>query len=359
LSDYEGISALERRYDLGSRSYQEWSHMWVNNPVWQRAPELGIGWVLEDARQRIVGSIGSVPLRCEFDGRELVAGTGSSWVTDEQYRGYAPLLLDRFLSQPGADLHIVVGPNPHAQPIVAVHAARVPAGAWDRAAFWITNHWAFAGSALAKRNFPFQRLLRVPAWAAMGLRDAFTRDRLRAGSRGGGRLEVTTCAAFDDRFDDFWERLRAASRQRKLYDRSRAVIESHFARQQTRGAACIGTASTGGRLAAYGVFCRDDVGAIGLRRVRLLDYQSADGDTSPLRAILAAAVRRCRREGIAVLECVGWRLEPGDFMDRVAPFSRTLPSWQYFYRATDPELARKLEDRDAWNPWQFEGDVCL
>ena len=81
LNDFARINALERRYRLGFRSYEEWSHMWVNNPVCKRMPDLPIGWVLEDAQGEIVGSIGSVPFGFEINGRRYLAGTSSAWVT--------------------------------------------------------------------------------------------------------------------------------------------------------------------------------------------------------------------------------------------------------------------------------------
>src|SRR3989442_374174 len=162
LNDFEQIHALERRYNMGFKSYEEWSHMWVENPVCKRVPDLPIGWVLEDNRNQIVGSLGSVPFGFDLDGEILIAGTSSGWVVDERYRGYALLLLDQFLSQPDVDLHLCVAPNSQAEPAVALHCDRVPVGVWDRAAFWITNYRGFADSILAKRAVRFRALLRYP-----------------------------------------------------------------------------------------------------------------------------------------------------------------------------------------------------
>lgn len=359
LSDFERINALERRYNLGFRSYEEWSHLWANNPVCRKATDLPIGWVLENEQRQIVGSIGSVPFAFELDGREFIAGTSSAWVTEDRYRAYAPLLLERFLSQPGVGLHLGISPNGEAQPAVALHSERVPVGAWDRAAFWITNHWGFVGSALAKKRVPVRRLLRYPAWAALILRDAMKRDPLRTALRTRRDHEVTTVTAFDDRFDDFWEALRAKNPHRLLFTRSREVLEWHFKYPLARRVAWISTVRDSGRLAAYAVFCRKDVEKIGLRRVRLIDYQSVDGDTSLLLPMLADTLDRCRRDGTAVVESIGWRLERGDFMDVLAPYSRTLPSWQYFYTATDPALVNRLKTREVWSPSQYDGDACI
>lgn len=359
LNDYEQIHALERRYHLGFKNYDEWSHMWVNNPVCMRHPDLQIGWVLEDHQPQIVGSIGSVPFPFEFKGRQLIAGTSSSWVVDQRYRAYALLLLDRFLSQPGVDLHLCVSPNHEAEPGVALQCERVPVGMWNRAAFWITNYRGFVDSMLAKKEVRFRAFLRYPVGGAMVVHDAFRRDALRAALRAVKDYDVQPCAAFDERFEDFWETVRTRNPHQLLATRSREMLAWHFKYPLARNTAWISTVTDGGSLAAYAVFCRKDVASIGLRRVRLLDYQSRDGDTSLLLPILADALERCRREGMSVLESIGWHLDRGDLMDRLAPYFRTLRSWQYFYKAATPALASVLKERAVWNPSQYDGDACI
>lgn len=359
LQDYAQIHALERRYGMGFRSSVEWSHLWAENPVCNRSPELPIGWVLEDGREGIVGSIGSVPFGFELDGTRLVAATSASWVVDERYRGYAPLLLDRFLSQPGVDLYLCVSPNSQAQPAVLLQCERVPVGVWNRAAFWITNHRGFATSVLAKRKARFAALLRYPVHFALALGDALRHDALLAASRRHTDLEFGRCTEFDDRFDVFWDEVRERQRHRLLAVRSRDVLEWHFKHPLARHAAWITTLCKADRLIAYAIFCNKNVPAIGLRRVRLIDYQSLDGDPSLLVPMLAREVERCRHDGTVVLESIGWGLERGALMDRIAPHVRTMPSWQYFYKAATPELARRCKDPSLWNATQYDGDACV
>jgi hypothetical protein len=331
----------------------------VNNPVWKGRPDLTIGWVLENDRHQIVGSIGSVPFAFELNGRSLMAGTSSGWVVDEAYRGYALLLLERFLSQPDVDLHLCVSPSANAGPAVALHSERVPVGVWDRVAFWVTDPRGFVGSVIARRQVRFRRLLEYPMLSAVVLRDALRWDRLRSALRKVPHHEVSTCIAFDDRFDEFWQTVRARNPTRLLAVRSREVLEWHYQRPLARGAVWILTMSDGGRLLAYAVFCRKNVAPIGLRRMRLVDYQSVDGTTDLLLPMLQEALTRCRREKVAVLESIGWGLDRGDVLERIAPWFRTMPSWQYFYKAGSPELTTVLRSPDVWAPSQFDGDACL
>jgi hypothetical protein len=358
LRDYEGIQFLQQRY-AGIKSYDEWSHKWVNNPVCRRAPDLPMGWVLEDNQHRIVGSLGSIPFGFELDGRSLIACMPSGWVVEEQHRAYGLLLVERFLSQPGPDLLLCASTNASAEQAVAAYCAPVPAGRWDHAAFWVTKHWDFVNSALANRRLPFRGLLRYPVWTAMVVRHALRPDGLKAAGRRLKGYEVRVCTEFDERFDDFWLATKARNPHRLLATRSREVLEWHFKHPFARKAAWLSTVCDGGRLVAYAVFCRKELPDVGLRRVRLMDYQSIDGDTSLLVPLLVEELQRCRREGTSVLESIGWQLEPGGFMAGVAPYSRQLESWQYYYRAEDPVLASVLKDPAVWSPSQYDGDACL
>ena len=150
--------------------------------------------------------------------------------------------------------------------------------------------------------------------------------------------------------------MRARNPRELLATRSREVLEWHFKHPLARDAAWISTVGDSGRLAAYAVFCRKNRHD-GLRRVRLVDYQSLDGDTFLLLQMLDA-IDCCRREEF-VLESIGWRLDRGELMDTLAPYFRTLPSWQYFYKAANPALAGVLKDRAVWSPSQYDGDACI
>src|SRR5207245_5539968 len=113
------------------------------------------------------------------------------------------------------------------------------------------------------------------------------------------------------------------------------------------------------RLAAYAIFDRNDNPECHLKRVRLVDFRSLDGSTDLLSPMLSWALRKCRDEGIHILENVGRWLEPGDFMDTAAPYHRKHSTWTYFYRANNKDLAERLTDRRAWDPSLYDGNASL
>src|SRR5438552_8837830 len=164
LEDYAQVSELESRYGLETKDYDEWKHLWVNNPIFhQLGKRWPIGWVLEDSNRKIVGYIGNIPLSYEFEGKELLAATGRAWVVDSQYRSYSLLLMDYFLAQMNVDLYLNTSLNTQAfEGFRLFGPLPVPVGDWDRSKFWITNPVGFLASSLAAKEIPFAKFLSYP-----------------------------------------------------------------------------------------------------------------------------------------------------------------------------------------------------
>ena len=79
----------------------------------------------------MAGSVLNIPLAYELEGRRLLAAAGRAWVVEEQYRGYAILLLDEFFSQPAVDLFLNTTVNQNAeQAYQTLDSPRVPKGQW-------------------------------------------------------------------------------------------------------------------------------------------------------------------------------------------------------------------------------------
>lgn len=355
FADYEQIDRLGSRYGLKAKSYEEWSNLWLGNPLY-REVQAGwdIGWVLEDEGHRIVGSVGNIPVSYQFEGRSILAASSHSWVAEPEYRSAALLLLDHLINQRGVDLFITTTNSPASTPGVdAFQCTRVPVGVWDESAFWITGHRGFVESFLTLRKYSLATPLSYPLSAAV-----FLKDRLAGRAWGARDVEVKACPGFDERFDEFWVELKRRS-PLLLAVRTREVLEWHYKSLLASNRLWIATVSDGSRLTAYAVFDRSDKSAIGLKRVRLVDFQSLDGDTATLLPLLSWALEKCRAEGVHVLEHFGRWLEKGGLLDTIAPYRRRLPSWIYVYRANAPGLAERLRDPRVWAPSLFDGDASL
>jgi hypothetical protein len=196
--------------------------------------------------------------------------------------------------------------------------------------------------------------LSYPFSAAAFLTDRLTIKGLRAGD-----VEVKSVAAFDDRFDDFWTDLKRTNPYVLLAVRSREVLEWHFKYALLDNRLWIATVVDNLRLAAYAIFDRQDTSAFGLRRMRLVDFQSLDGSTALLEPLICWALKKCRKEGVDLLEILGRWLEKGEFIETVASHRRKLEAWRFVYRANNAGLATTLRDPRTWGPSLFDGDAAL
>jgi hypothetical protein len=355
FDDYGGIAELGTRYALEAESYEQWFHLWANNPVYHQFPNWPIGWVLENEEKEMVGHIGNVPLLYEFENRRLVAGASRAVVVDTRYRTYSFQLFRSFFKQKQVDLFLATTVNEQAAKANQVfRALRVPAGSWDESVFWITNYQGFSASLLAMKDVRAKRLS-YPLSAGLLLRDAVEGKWWKTRANG---IEPECCTEFDERFEDFWQKLRRTYPHRLLANRSRETMQWHFRHPLEKGRAWVLTVSKGSALVAYAVFLRQDNTAFSLKRMRLVDFQALE-DTEFLRPILCHALARCRRDGIHMLEAMGFGPEKQRVIDSLSPHRRSLSSWRYFYKAADPQLAESLKTAEVWDPSCYDGDSSL
>jgi hypothetical protein len=359
FDDYHQIAALQLRNGLSTRSYDDWTALWRGNPVYEELDrDWPIGWVLETGRGDIVGSISNIPLAYHFRGAELLAATSCSWVVDARYRSYSMPLMSCLIRQKNIDLFVCTTVSSAAEASYqgGFQFSRVPVGAWDKSAFWITNYRGFSQSALTMKSIPLAKLISYPVAATLFCWDQMRGTRSRTN---GATSSIELCPDFDSRFDEFWEELKQQKYGALLADRSRATLAWHFRYSLARRNVWILAAGSGSRLVAYAIFDRPDNPAFGLKRARLVDFQALRGHEQELGSALFWMLQRCRKEGIHVLENAGCWLGRRDLTQIPTPSQRSLSSWMYYYRAIDKDLGARLGDPTVWTPSSFDGDASL
>ncbi len=355
FDDYEQIAAVQKRNDLAPKTREQWMHLWQANPAYQKAAAWPIGWVAETAEQRVVGYMGNVPANYSFQGRELLASGAHAMAMDQQYRGHAGFLLKRLLAQKSADLVLTTTANPNSSRLCEpLRCLRVPNGNWGRSVYWITGHRGFLASALQMKGYP--KAMAYPVALGLAVRDTIRHKAVRSSAQD---PSFTVCPGFDSRFDTFWQELKAVHPNRLLADRSADVLQWHFKFSLEQGNVWILTAGTPERITSYAIFYRHDNPKISLKRVRLIDFQTIDGNNEILAPMIRWAYQRCREEGIHMLEAYGFRQEKERIIEGLSPHHRQLPSWFYFYKTRDRALLEALADPNVWDPCHYDGDSSL
>jgi hypothetical protein len=358
FADYRQIAELHVRNGHSARSYEDWRATWTGNPVYrQGGGQWPIGWVLETADGRIVGSIANIPLAYQLRGRKLRAATSRAWIVDAGYRSYSMALMSYLMRQKDIDLFICTTVNSASEPSyrLGFQFSRVPVGTWDKSEFWITNYRGFSKSALTMKSFPLAKVMSSPVSAALFCWDRVRYPELRTN---GATSELELCCRFDRRFDDFWEELKN-QKQHLLAVRTRETLEWHFRYSLMHQNVWILAISKSSRLIAYAIFDRLDNSSMELKRIRLVDFQALDGCEKELGSALCWALRKCREEGIHVLENGGCCFDRQSLPQIPIPYQRSMGYWMYYYRAPEKTLSETLLSPKAWAPSFFDGDASL
>ncbi len=357
FDDFAQIQSLESSHGLLTLPEETWRGIWLDNPLAKRlGPGWPIGWVLEQADGRLVGSLANIPTLYALGRRELVAATGRAWVVTPEYRGIALWLMDEYFNQEGVDLFINTTVNGLAvDAFSAFGSSRVPVGDWETASFCVTGYRGFAAVALRIKRVPMPGLLAYPLAVVLKGKDIVTGRRRPPGQT----CDIEIANDFDARFDEFWAVLRQENPDRLLAVRDRATLSWHFGRGLREGQARVFTASRNGLLRAYCILKRQDHPPSGLIRMRLVDYQSLEPDDRFLPRLIGAAHEHCVAGRIHTLEHVGLDLPKTRCFDRFAPYRRKLPAWPFYYKAADADIEARLRNPLAWDPSSFDGDASL
>ena len=168
FEDHAAIAALEASQGLASKPFEEWRRFWLGNPLYEKlGPSWPIGWVLETAG-RIVGCVFGIPLPYVFPAGELPVGAGHGWAVDDEYRGYALMLLNEHFSRPKVNLFIDTTVNANAANAFATFGSqRTPLGDWANAALLVTRPRGFTESALRIKGFSLPTFLSYPPVASL------------------------------------------------------------------------------------------------------------------------------------------------------------------------------------------------
>ena len=357
IEDHGQIAALQMRNGLSAKSYRDWTALWCRNPVYQQwEGRWPIGWVLETERHEIVGWVGNLASAYQFNGQRLWAATPWSWVVDADHRGYGLLILNRLLRQKYVDLVISSSVSSVSEPFAKyLGFSRVPTGTWNKSGFWITHYCGFAQIALKLKRVPLARAAARPLATALSCWDLYNGcSELRNSSD-----EIELCSEFDSRFDEFWEEFQRQNENVLLAVHTQEALAWHFREALLEKQAWILATSEGRRLTAYAIFDRQDSPAIGLQRIRLVDFQAHRGYEGALLSTLSWMLQKCCQEGVHMLEVDGcWLNRPG-LPQIITPYRRPMPSWRFYYRAGDAKLAEALRDPEVWVPSSFDGDASL
>ena len=361
FDDFEAVRSLRLRFGLGDDSPQDWRALWLDNPALTYATHLPIGWV----------SLGRAP-NCRFRGIDPDAGcirraipAGRFRARDGDRARVPPRLLleaqcpafsargGRFGPQHLGQLRFRAN-RPSVWRLCRCHHPATTAhysGCCDRARFFAPT--------CDDASPPVFSLPRLEGAAQVcSLADRLARRRRPNRPSGATELSICEIDQIGEEFDGLWAR-KTRERARLLGVRTAEALRWHF--RQSPGARWAKAAAAAAR--AVWPATRSSCGwirrSLGLARIRIADLLAENDDGTVIDDLLWASYQQARREGVSVLELVGY---PGGIRGPFArrkPYSRQLESWPYFYRAFATELQAGLRSEQAWYACPYDGDDTI
>lgn len=356
FNDFNRIKKLFIQYNMRFKDYsfQEWEHIWKNNPVVQKlSGHWPIGWVIEH-EHNIVGYLGNIPIAYELNGKRIIGASMNSWVVNNSFRMKSILLLHAFINQNLPDLFLNTTADKAAGKVFAFYKGeKVPHDTYDQVLFWIVNYQKVVLSYLIKKNI-FPRSLSYPLGFIIKIFDKLRRKNIFQHERS----DVRFCQSFNKTFDKFWENLRK-TKNLLLAVRNLQALSWHFSKAIHNGTLWVFYKQQNQGITSYAIFIREDNKEIGLVRVRLVDFQLLDNTYEEFGEFLASARKKCIQENIDIIEVIGFNNKKRSIMEKYFPYIRRLPNWPFYYRINNASLNDFLQKQTCWDPCSYDGDGSL
>lgn len=355
VHDFTAISEVVRRCGLTPSTYANWLRLWYENPF-RSEVTAPLGWVLENKAQGIVGTLSNIVRMYSYNGEPVRVASASVWAVDSAYTTAALFLARQFFSQKNIDVFLNTTASAAAAEVFkAFRCSEIPDPSYRQVLFWITNYMGFARSALRKLG-----VAAAPGLTHAAAMALYGRDVVRRRHPQFRRIDTCLLGGFDERFNSFWNLLRNRHARFSAI-RTAEALTWHFRPALEDGSVVILAALEATALAGYLIMIRGDDERLDLRRLRVVDLQTARDEPDLVFSLMASALEHATRLGVHVVEVVGFHKSKRGVLEQMSPCRRIYPSCPYLYkvRADRQTLRDALRNADAWDASQFDGDASL
>ena len=353
---YSNFSLNTKKSDFEDTAFHRFSGLWKQNPNWSQFKKVPIGWVMENASGKIVGTLSNLHSVYMLNGVKIKAGIASSLAVDKEYRGESLALISKFLFQKDVDLVINSTANLKVEKIFkAFKALPVPVAKYDEVLFWIIDYNNFVKQFLEIRSRFKIPLIHYPI--AFLLRSL---DRLRSKNI----LKFTTSEIEevkpnDKRIDHFWAKLKR-EQDKLLAVRDCATLNWHFKQSFKNGLTNIlAIKDCKDSISGYVILKRRDPSDQSFSRYQIVDLQVLSNNDDNILKLLEAAMSHCRLKKIDILEIVGFSEAKRKNFYSLAPYKRKFGCIPFLYKAQKNELKKILAYSALWDPCLYDGDASL
>jgi hypothetical protein len=120
------------------------------------------------------------------------------------------------------------------------------------------------------------------------------------------------------------------------------------------------TLEQNGAMTGYAILLREARQAEQLLdRYHLVDLQILELSVEAVEGLLAAALDLARREGVGMLDAVGFDLPKRKIMEALRPYIRTTERFPFWYKLVTPFAGLNPAHTETWDPTLLDGDATI
>lgn len=360
FSDFGGVCGLNSRLGQGPDSVENWRRLWLNNSALDDGKGSSpIGWMLH-ADQSVVGFLGTIPLRYEFEGRTLRAATTCRFAVDPAYRAFSHLLVLSFFRQKNVDLFLNTTATVEAgKMMMASKASPLPQPDYGTVLFWVLAPRPFTRAVFKKLGVNSSLVGPAAAVASLAVSgDAAIRRRGPRLKRSEYSVKEISLRDMGQEFKQFWSDASAGT-PRLFARRTPEVMSWHFDPPHNRRKVSVISCELENKPFGYVIVRHEEEMTSGFRRSLIADMMIKDDDPVILEQLMAMACKSSRKAGSHVLEVMGFPKGIRRNLLKLKPYSRRYPACPFFYKARERSLHERLSDESVWYASPFDGDATL
>ncbi len=352
FDDFEKIKELCVRNNLKVKKINK--EVWKNFPDYNNFENVPIGWVIENDEKNIVGVILNLYMNYRLNGKNYKASVVSTWAVDNSYRGDSMNLIFKWIYQKNVDLLVDNRRTERSSKILkSFKFKNVPTKDYEKIIYWVLDYPNFIKSAI-KKKFKLQI---GPIAFIMAIIIKFYDFVVKRNKNFYTNKITSEIKSFDKKFDSFWDILQ--KKNKLMADRNSQSLEWRFARGIKEKRVSVLTLSNDNNLIGYIIIMRSDNKEIGLKRMKIVDLQTSSNNEQDISNLIGNAATYAKKEGVHILELMGFGKNIREQALKTNPYIRTLSSSPFFYKLISDELKNVFSEDIEWDASLFDGDGSL
>lgn len=355
--DWPSVQEIKKKVGLNYISPSVQKKFSKSNPT-KKGLNFSDGLVLEE-KNRIVGFIGTIPVKYKFQNNDYYAVTASAFAVLPEFRNLSLKLVSSYLNnKSNIDIFINSTAVDTAEPIFKIFKFdRIPQKEYSTALFLVFNERGFIESFLRKKKFSkivskiFSVLISPFFYIYQFINGThfFTKTY---------KVKEISINEYSENFDALWE-YKTLNQPNVMYGyRNSDFLTWHFSKLSNNDYNIFGYFNNN-KLDGYLIVKNQDEKKIGLKRLRIVDIFVKDDSNNIIDNLLYFALKFSKDNNYHIIEMIGFPVFIRKRFKKLNPFSRLLPSWPFLFRAENEILKEKLQYEDFWYASPFDGDASF